>query len=132
MIIHSNLKEGVKVIGTKSKYFDSEEGAKFIRAYQSPNSPILNLEDHKPAVAAACAVIQHFKQSNFFPNTLKQLRVKIEICDTSMFIDVQTIKELELVENLVDPKNGTTLFKQLNHCCTKMGQRQLKLSLLQP
>ncbi|ODV67776.1 hypothetical protein HYPBUDRAFT_156520 [Hyphopichia burtonii NRRL Y-1933] len=120
MIIHSNLKEGVKVIGTKSKYFDSEEGAKLIRAYQSPDSPILNLEDHKPTVAAACAVIQHFKQSNFFPNTL------------NMFIDVKTIKELELVENLVDPKNGTTLFKQLNHYCTKMGQRQLKLSLLQP
>lgn len=47
-------------------------------------------------------------------------------------IDVSTIANLELVQNLQDSKSKHSLFGQLNHCSTKMGARLLKNNVLQP
>lgn len=47
-------------------------------------------------------------------------------------IDVSTIANLELVQNLQNSKSKHSLFGQLNHGSTKMGTRLLKNNILQP
>ena len=48
-------------------------------------------------------------------------------------IDFETIKQLELVGNLSNPRSKRgTLLQALDHCKTKMGQRMLRSTLYQP
>ena len=60
------------------------------------------------------------------------MRIKYEPPDGSMMIDLSTIRSLELIQNLNDPKSRDCLFGLLNHTLTPMGSRLLKSNILQP
>lgn len=47
-------------------------------------------------------------------------------------IDISTIANLELIQNLQDSKSRHCLFGLLNETMTKMGARLLKNNVLQP
>jgi len=47
-------------------------------------------------------------------------------------IDLSTIANLELVQNLQNAKSKHCLFGLLNETCTRMGARLLKNNILQP
>lgn len=49
-----------------------------------------------------------------------------------MVIDLSTIRALELIQNLQDPKSKDCLYGLLNQTVTPMGARVLKSHLLQP
>lgn len=50
----------------------------------------------------------------------------------SIFSDVTTAKNLELVQNLRDAKSEHTLFGIMNYCKTSGGSRMLRANILQP
>jgi hypothetical protein len=50
----------------------------------------------------------------------------------SMWIDYLSVRNLELVQNLQNPKSSQCLFGVLDHCQTPMGKRLLRANLLQP
>lgn len=49
-----------------------------------------------------------------------------------MMIDLSTISNLELVQNLQNANSKHCLFGLLNETCTRMGARLLKNNILQP
>ncbi|KAL1623579.1 MutS protein msh4 [Neofusicoccum ribis] len=60
------------------------------------------------------------------------LSIKYEPCEGSMMIDVSTIRALELIQNLENPKSRNCLFGLLNETHTPMGARLLRSNILQP
>ena len=60
------------------------------------------------------------------------LRIKYEPSEGSMMVDVSTIRSLELVQNLQNPKSRDCLFGLLNETLTPMGSRLLRSNILQP
>ncbi|EME80300.1 uncharacterized protein MYCFIDRAFT_189891 [Pseudocercospora fijiensis CIRAD86] len=60
------------------------------------------------------------------------LRIKYEPSEGSMMIDLSTIRALELVQNLQNPKSKDCLFGLLNETLTPMGVRLLRSNVLQP
>jgi len=60
------------------------------------------------------------------------LRMKYEPSEGSMMIDFSTVRTLELVQNLQNPKSNDCLFGLLNQTLTPMGARLLRSNLLQP
>ena len=49
-----------------------------------------------------------------------------------MVIDSSTVQNLELIQNLRNPKSSDCLFGLLNNTVTPMGARLLRSSILQP
>jgi DNA mismatch repair protein MSH4 len=49
-----------------------------------------------------------------------------------MWIDFLSVRNLELVQNLQNPKASQSLFGVLDHCHTPMGKRLLRANILQP
>jgi DNA mismatch repair protein MSH4 len=49
-----------------------------------------------------------------------------------MMIDISTVRALELIQNLQDPKSKHCLFGLLNQTMTPMGARMLRSNILQP
>jgi DNA mismatch repair protein MSH4 len=49
-----------------------------------------------------------------------------------MFIDLATIRSLELIQNIRDTKSRDCLFGLLNETSTAMGARLLRSNILQP
>lgn len=133
-ILQSNMKESVKVTTTKSRLFNSTEGSNLLKLYNLDKTSTSKAvcDDQDFALAAASACIQHIKKFKTFSEEIGQLRIRYDSVEDTMVIDAETIKDLELVENLLDPKNGTCMFKVMNQCCTKMGERLLRTNLLQP
>lgn len=50
----------------------------------------------------------------------------------SMLIDYLSVRNLELVQNLQNPKSPQSLFGVLDHCHSPMGKRLLRANILQP
>lgn len=63
--------------------------------------------------------------------TLTPGKFKIEISG-SMLIDYLSVRNLELVQNLHNPKSPQSLFGVLDHCHSSMGKRLLRANILQP
>lgn len=68
-------------------------------------------------------------QQSFAPQSL---RIKFESSEGTMMIDLPTITNLELVQNLQNTTSKHCLFGLLNQTSTKMGARLLKNNVLQP
>jgi DNA mismatch repair protein MSH4 len=49
-----------------------------------------------------------------------------------MLIDYLSVRNLELVQNLQNPKSPQSLYGVLDHCHTPMGKRLLRANILQP
>ncbi|KAF2098960.1 hypothetical protein NA57DRAFT_39496 [Rhizodiscina lignyota] len=79
--------------------------------------------------AAVLKYIDHQLGSTFQRHTL---RIKYEPSEGSMMIDVATIRSLELIQNLQNPKSRDCLFGLLNETSTHMGARLLRSNILQP
>lgn len=60
------------------------------------------------------------------------LKIKYEPSEGSMMIDLPTIRALELIQNLENPKSRHCLFGLLNETLTPMGARLLRSNILQP
>jgi DNA mismatch repair protein MSH4 len=68
--------------------------------------------------------------SKTFP--IRSLRIKYEPSEGSMTTDLSTVRSLELVQNLTNPKSKDCLFGLLNATLTPMGGRLLRSNILQP
>ncbi|RYG31538.1 MAG: hypothetical protein EON93_12795 [Burkholderiales bacterium] len=49
-----------------------------------------------------------------------------------LIIDAKTIKNLELLQNAVTLKCTGSLFGLVNYCSTPMGERRLRVNIVQP
>ncbi|KAI9705759.1 MAG: MutS protein msh4 [Bogoriella megaspora] len=92
----------------------------------------LAIGDNYFAVCCIAAVLKYVElgMSKTFP--FHSLRIKYEGSEGSMMIDISTIRSLELIQNLENPKSKDCLFGLLNETLTPMGSRLLRSNILQP
>ncbi|KAI5950888.1 MSH4 [Candida jiufengensis] len=123
-VLLSNLDDDVKQKLGKLKMFDPLVGREILKEH-SLNE--FNCNDLVAGAAGAlintCEEMRLIKPTNKFKITHVENR-------KFMLIDSSTIKDLELVSSSSD--KGLTFFKFINKCTTKMGQRLLRTSILQP
>lgn len=62
----------------------------------------------------------------------QSLRIRFEPSEGSMTIDLSTVVQLELIQNLQNAKSKDSLFGLLNETLTPMGSRLLRANILQP
>ncbi|XP_014778440.1 mutS protein homolog 4 [Octopus bimaculoides] len=116
------------------KYFNESKGLQFIRQLCLPdyNSVEMEVASKYYCLATASALLKYveFIQNIVYaPSTLK---IIFRGCENTTMIDVTTAKNLELVQNLRDPKSSHSLFGILNYCKTAGGVRLLRANILQP
>eukprot|EP01083_Nonionella_stella_P044302 119330_1 len=117
------------------RYYNDCEGIRYLKDICSIDSlKRLNIEDNTmwlalSAVGAAISWLNHCGPS-FAKHTVT---LSYKSIDGYMKLDFETIKNLELVQNLKNPKSKKgTLLHALDFCATKMGRRLLRSSLYQP
>ena len=83
------------------------------------------------AVRAAGALLKYIRQNK--GNLVRHIRgLKFSRVGRFMTLDVQTIRNLELVENIRGDTSGSTLLRVLDRCKTPIGKRALRRSILNP
>ncbi|KAN0062620.1 MutS protein msh4 [Thecaphora frezii] len=84
------------------------------------------------ALSAACALLEYVESVTnriFSPHSL---RIRYVVPDGTVLISSNTARDLELVNSLVDRQSKLCLYGLLDHCVTPMGQRLLRMNILQP
>ncbi|KAI5955391.1 MSH4 [Candida margitis] len=130
-ILASNLDKIVEQRLAKARRFDASNGMEYLKSHSHlQNSELFeSITDRKLSIGAASALFTSCLDSKLLKQTSK---VKIGFVENEKFmlIDSGTIRNLELVSSLNG--DGTTVFSFLNRCTTKMGQRLLRTSIIQP
>ncbi|GAB7334577.1 hypothetical protein MBLNU13_g06556t1 [Cladosporium sp. NU13] len=84
------------------------------------------------AVCCFAAVLKYVELALNKTFPARSLRIKYEPSEGSMMADLSTVRSLELVQNLTNPKSKDCLFGLLNETLTPMGGRLLRSNILQP
>ncbi|OLL23713.1 MutS 4 [Neolecta irregularis DAH-3] len=144
-IVEENL-PGATIIPVARKYFSEQAGMELIEQLAIPEdlpSAKISVNAKFYALSAAAALLQYTSLHNpFVPGSL---RIKYQGSDGSMLIDFNSIRNLELIQNLVNPRSTLSLFGiliefsnldiftgALNATVTPMGARLLRANVLQP
>jgi DNA mismatch repair protein MutS len=87
---------------------------------------------HEPAAIAAGAVL-HYVRTTQKNEALHIDSLRFQEHSTALELDQVTVRNLELVEPLfAGQENRATLFHSLDACCTPMGKRLLRATILRP
>jgi DNA mismatch repair protein MutS len=90
------------------------------------------LIDHEPAAIAAGAVL-HYVRTTQKNEALHIDSLRFQEHSTALELDQVTVRNLELVEPLFSGQDDrATLFHTLDACCTPMGKRLLRATILRP
>ncbi|VDN04074.1 unnamed protein product [Thelazia callipaeda] len=134
-LIRSTYPE-VEITMISRRYFNDVKGIELLQQLSSQESSNLTSEVFKKyyCMAAAAALIKYVEyiQSIFFAQN--SLKVTYLVVEKSCFMDVNTMRNVELVERIHFKQKmaGRSLFSVLNTCQTSGGIRLLRSSLLQP
>ncbi|GMG19277.1 unnamed protein product [Ambrosiozyma monospora] len=135
-ILEQNLIDDTRLMLVPKNLFRSEAAGKSLLLENVTDSDksflSTELNQRHFALCATCAAINYMKQrkDNLFIH--EKFNVSYEASESTAFIDMNTVKSLELIENNVDPKKGLSLLKFLDSTMTKMGHRLLRSNILQP
>lgn len=90
------------------------------------------LENHSAAAIAAGSILHYLRATQ--QGQLEHIdRVRYYEHSNCLQLDAVTVRNLELVEPLMpDARRGITLFHSLDDCCTPMGKRKLRATILRP
>ncbi|RSH83103.1 MutS protein msh4 [Apiotrichum porosum] len=95
-------------------------------------SVLMVAADRYYALCAASALLTYACVQHGANLSDNSVIIKYETMRGHMFIDPESARNLELVQNNITMKNTNTLFSTLNACTTPMGIRLLRSSILQP
>eukprot|EP00835_Amoeboradix_gromovi_P003464 NODE_230_length_13723_cov_0.393570.p2 type:complete len:787 gc:universal NODE_230_length_13723_cov_0.393570:6935-9295(+) len=130
--LHENT--GAQLIPIDRKYFSDEIGMNTIENFALKDDvPKIKILTNAQYFSLSC-VGALFKFLNSSNEMFAHHSLKFTTCAAAntMLIDYTTARNLELVYNQTGNKNNGSLFNVLNYCCTKMGNRKLRTSVLQP
>jgi len=133
-IIEENL-PGASIVAGPRRHFREDLGMEYINQLtleEDLESVKVAISASYYAIAAAAAIIKHAEISRNVVFTHGSLRVKYQGSEGSMLIDYLSIRNLELVQNIQNPKSAQCLYGVLDHCHTPMGKRLLRSNILQP
>ncbi|KAF3107181.1 MutS protein msh4 [Orbilia oligospora] len=133
-IIQENL-PGARLTTLPRKYYNENIGMDYISrlSFKSEAESVqVAISGKFYAISAAAAVIKHIELQYNIGFVGHSLRVRYQSSEGAMVIDFSTVQNLELIQNLRNPKSGDCLFGLLNNTVTPMGGRLLRSSILQP
>ncbi|XP_041374859.1 mutS protein homolog 4-like isoform X2 [Gigantopelta aegis] len=116
------------------KYFNETKGLQYIRQLCLSECQAIEMEVSAKyyclaATAALLKYVEFIQNIVFAPSSLK---VVFKGSEHTTMIDAFTSKNLELLQNLRDPKSEHTLYGILNYTKTPGGARLLRSNILQP
>ncbi|KAF7188145.1 MutS protein-like 4 [Pseudocercospora fuligena] len=117
------------------KYWAESTGLDYIQQLGFPEdveSIKTAVEGNYYSVCCFAAALKYAELAMMKTFHFHALRIKYEPSEGSMMIDLSTIRSLELVQNLQNPKSKDCLFGLLNETLTPMGVRLLRSNVLQP
>ncbi|VDM91761.1 unnamed protein product [Onchocerca ochengi] len=134
-LIRSTYPE-VEITMINRRYFNDLKGVELLKQLGSNESSNITAEVYKKyyCMAAAAALIKYVEYIQNVLFAQNSLKVTYLVAEKSCFIDVNTMRNVEVVEriHLKQKTVGRSLFSALNTCLTSGGVRLLRSSLLQP
>ncbi|CAG9534055.1 unnamed protein product [Cercopithifilaria johnstoni] len=134
-LIRSTYPE-VEITMINRRYFNDLKGIELLKQLSSSESSNITSEVYKKyyCMAAAAALIKYVEYIQNVLFAQNSLKVTYLVPEKSCFIDVNTMRNVEVVEriHLKQKTLGRSLFSALNTCLTSGGVRLLRSSLLQP
>ncbi|VDK83054.1 unnamed protein product [Litomosoides sigmodontis] len=134
-LIRSTYPE-VEITMINRRYFNDVKGIELLKQLSSSESSNLTAEVYKKyyCMAAAAALIKYVEYIQNILFAQNSLKVTYLVAEKSCFIDVNTMRNVEVVEriHLKQKTLERSLFSALNKCLTSGGVRLLRSSLLQP
>ena len=83
------------------------------------------LKDGKPVIFIKNYILQNEKLIN-------EISFKYHTLNNKMRIDIQSVQQLELINNAIDGRKTSSLFAVMNHTVTSNGRKMLIDNILQP
>ncbi|KAF7762129.1 hypothetical protein Agabi119p4_8722 [Agaricus bisporus var. burnettii] len=124
----------VEAVGRK--YWNDTGGLEFVTQLcvegDERAATILAASNKYYALSAACALFKYAESQLNVRFASNSLRIKYIPVEGTMMIDPETVKNLELVKNVMNLKSSHTLFGTLNYSFTAMGGRLLRVNILSP
>ncbi|KAF3912123.1 hypothetical protein ABW21_db0204996 [Orbilia brochopaga] len=124
-----------KITIVPRKHFNHKVGAEYISrlSFRSEAEAVqIAISGKLYAISAVAAAIKQVELQYNIRFQSNALRVKYQSHEGAMIIDISTVRNLELIQNLRNPKSGDCLYGLLDHTATPMGARLLRSSILQP
>eukprot|EP01132_Coremiostelium_polycephalum_P010404 gene10404-12777_t len=125
----------IKIEILPRKLFNENNGSLLIKQY-CLSDKLISLEKFSSVkyLAQACfsALIKYLEGHYDISFANNCLKIRYSGSQRTMQIDAETIKNLEIVHNLLDGSRRGTLFTAINHTKTKQGSRLLISNLVQP
>lgn len=124
----------VGLIPIQRRHFNDKLGLEMITTFCSPKSRnLLQVIARKYyCLSSASALFTYLKTVHAMNFAKNCLRVEYQTRQGGMLIDSQTSARLELLYSSSEASKKFSLFSILNKCETKIGQRHLRASILEP
>ncbi|KAI9020836.1 muts domain V-domain-containing protein [Phycomyces nitens] len=116
-------------------YFSDDVGMSFLRdlgIHEDASTLLLGISKKYYCLASAAAIFRYVLERNDTTYALHTVLFKYQVAQGTMLIDIITARNLELVTNSDKNHSKETLYGVLNHTCTPMGARLLRMAILQP
>ncbi|KAH8815411.1 DNA mismatch repair protein-like protein MutS [Xylogone sp. PMI_703] len=133
-VIESNI-IGSKLVFADRKYWSESAGLEYIQQLgflEDIEAIKVAVEGNYFATCCFAAVLRYLDLKMLLTFAFHSLRIKYQPSEGTMMIDLSTIRSLELIKNLRDPKSTDCLFGLMNETLTPMGSRLLRSCILQP
>ncbi|KAF9453355.1 hypothetical protein P691DRAFT_771528 [Macrolepiota fuliginosa MF-IS2] len=118
------------------KYWNDAGGLEFVMQLcvegDERAATILAASNKYYALSAACALFKYAESQLNVRFSASSLRIRYVAVEGTMMIDPETVKNLELVKNVMSRKSSHSLFGALNYTFTAMGARLLRANILSP
>ncbi|OAD73912.1 hypothetical protein PHYBLDRAFT_64866 [Phycomyces blakesleeanus NRRL 1555(-)] len=120
----------ISIESLSRNYFSDDVGMTFLRdlgIHDNASTLLLGISKKYYCLAAAAAIFRYVLERNDTTYALHTILFKYQVAQ-----DIITARNLELVTNSDKSHSKETLYGILNHTCTPMGARLLRMAILQP
>lgn len=132
LVTHQFQNSNVSTV--QRKYFNETKGLQFVKqlCVSDFNSVVMELTTKYYCLAAAAALVKYVEFTQNMILAPASINVIFSGCENTTMIDATTAVNLELLQNIRDPKSEHTLYGVLNYTKTIGGARLLRANILQP
>ncbi|GEM09965.1 DNA mismatch repair protein MSH4 [Rhodotorula toruloides] len=120
----------VPLIGVARKYWNEQVSFEFLTQLVVHDEDRLGvLTACKPkyyALSAVCALFKYLETSHSLSFAPKTLKIRYSALEGTCLIDADSVKNLELVSNMLNKNSKQHLLGMLDECCTAMGTRHVE------
>lgn len=113
------------------QYFTNELKNDLLKYYDIVSFKSFGLDDYEVGLISSAKLLDYVKVNRKL-NTPKLQPLTLLESDKFMYLDKDTILNLEILSDLRGANSQFTIFNVLNHCMTGMGQRLLRQWIIRP